>query len=81
MATTSALSDRIKLMRKAAFPNIDLSPQVLIDCVTVKVGRGRRGSVSLYSRWGGGGVLVFVFPVGRRGSVSLCIPGGEEGEC
>ena len=29
---------------------------------------GRRGSVSLYSRWGGGGVLV-------------CIPGGEEGEC
>lgn len=30
--TTSALSDRIKIMRKAAFPEILLSPQVLINC-------------------------------------------------
>ena len=35
MATTSALSDRMKLSRKAAYPDIDLSPQVLINCVTV----------------------------------------------
>ena len=35
MGTTSALSDRIKLMRNGAFPDINLSPQVLIDCVTV----------------------------------------------
>lgn len=37
MATTSALSDRIKLLRKGSFPDIDLSPQVLVDCVTVSV--------------------------------------------
>ena len=36
MGTTSALSDRIKLMRQAAFPDINLSPQVLVDCVTVR---------------------------------------------
>eukprot|EP00827_Trimyema_finlayi_P002942 TRINITY_DN261_c0_g1_i14.p1 TRINITY_DN261_c0_g1~~TRINITY_DN261_c0_g1_i14.p1 ORF type:complete len:711 (-),score=357.79 TRINITY_DN261_c0_g1_i14:19-2013(-) len=32
--TTSALSDRIKIMRKAAFPDINLSPQVLLSCLT-----------------------------------------------
>ena len=36
MGTTSALSDRIKMMRKASFPDINLSPQVLINCVTVR---------------------------------------------
>ena len=35
MGTTSALSDRIKLMRKGAFPDINLSAQVLVDCVKV----------------------------------------------
>lgn len=30
--TTSALSDRIKIMRKAQFPEVVLSPQVLINC-------------------------------------------------
>jgi hypothetical protein len=35
MGTSSALSDRIKIMRKGAFPDINLSPQVLIDCVVV----------------------------------------------
>eukprot|EP00803_Ostreobium_quekettii_P005028 evm.model.scf_1938.2 EVM.evm.TU.scf_1938.2 scf_1938:7023-14549(+) len=30
--TTSALSDRIKIARKCAFPEIILSPQVLINC-------------------------------------------------
>ena len=35
--TTSALADRIKLMRKGKFPDINLSPQVLVDCVTVCV--------------------------------------------
>ena len=43
MGTSSALSDRIKLMRKAAFPDIDLSPQVLIDCVTANTSKGCDG--------------------------------------
>jgi cathepsin X len=39
-ATSSALSDRIALARNGRFPEIDLSPQVLVDCVT---GNGTRG--------------------------------------
>jgi len=35
---TSALSDRIKIMRKAAWPDVNLSPQVLISCETVDDG-------------------------------------------
>ena len=35
--TTSALADRIKMMRKGRFPDINLSPQVLVDCVTVSI--------------------------------------------
>ena len=31
-AVTSSLSDRIKIMRKAAWPDINLSPQILISC-------------------------------------------------
>jgi cathepsin X len=31
-ATTSALSDRIKIARKAAWPDVNISPQVLISC-------------------------------------------------
>lgn len=31
-SATSALSDRIKIARKAQFPDINLSPQVLISC-------------------------------------------------
>lgn len=34
MATSSALSDRIKLMRKRSYPDVQLSPQYLINCVT-----------------------------------------------
>lgn len=30
--TTSAMSDRIAIMRKNAFPEINISPQVLLDC-------------------------------------------------
>ena len=33
--TTSALADRIKLMRKGKFPDVNLSSQVLVDCVKV----------------------------------------------
>ncbi len=33
-ASTSALSDRIKIARKAQWPDITLSPQVLISCET-----------------------------------------------
>ena len=31
-ASTSALSDRIKIMRKAQWPDVILAPQVLISC-------------------------------------------------
>ena len=31
-AATSALSDRIKIQRRAAWPDINISPQVLISC-------------------------------------------------
>jgi len=37
MGTSSALSDRIKLLRKGVFPDINLSPKVLINCVTVGI--------------------------------------------
>ncbi|GAM19099.1 hypothetical protein SAMD00019534_022740 [Acytostelium subglobosum LB1] len=32
-ATTSALSDRIKIAKNAVFPEIDLAPQVLLNCM------------------------------------------------
>ena len=41
--TTSALSDRLALMRRGAFPEIDLSPQVLVDCVTAGDTHGCEG--------------------------------------
>jgi len=41
--TTSALSDRIKVMRKRAFPDVQLSPQVLINCVTANSSAGCQG--------------------------------------
>lgn len=33
MGTTSALSDRIRFLRGGAWPDIQLSPQVLLNCV------------------------------------------------
>ena len=37
-STTSAVSDRIKIMRKAAFPDILLAPQVLVSCENPDLG-------------------------------------------
>lgn len=37
-AVTSSLSDRIKILRNAAWPDIILSPQVLLSCDTVNRG-------------------------------------------
>lgn len=37
-STTSSLSDRIKIKRKAAWPDINISPQVLISCDTASRG-------------------------------------------
>ena len=31
-ATTSALSDRIKIARQGAFPDVNIAPQVLVSC-------------------------------------------------
>ena len=41
MSVTSSLSDRIKIMRKAAWPDINLAPQVLLSCDTTN--RGCKG--------------------------------------
>jgi cathepsin X len=41
--TSSALSDRIKLARKAQWPDIQLSPQVLVNCVTANQTHGCQG--------------------------------------
>ena len=37
-AATSALSDRIKIARKAAWPDVNISPQVIISCETTDQG-------------------------------------------
>ena len=37
-AATSAISDRIKIARKAAWPDINISPQVIISCETKDFG-------------------------------------------
>jgi cathepsin X len=42
-AVSSALSDRIKLVRKRAFPDVTLSPQVLVNCVTANQTQGCQG--------------------------------------
>jgi len=42
-ATTSALSDRIKLARKRTWPDVQLSPQVLVNCVTANQSQGCNG--------------------------------------
>jgi cathepsin X len=41
--TTAALSDRIKLMRKAAWPDVQVSIQVVVDCVTAGNSHGCNG--------------------------------------
>lgn len=46
-ATTSALSDRIKLVRNAAFPDVQLSPQVIVNCVTANNSNGCYGGEPL----------------------------------
>jgi len=40
---TSALADRIKMMRKGRFPDINISPQPLVDCVTANETSGCEG--------------------------------------
>jgi len=42
-AATSALSDRIKIARNAAWPDINLSPQVLLSCSQGKDETGNMG--------------------------------------
>ncbi len=37
-AVTSSINDRIKIMRKAAWPDIIISPQVLLSCDTTNRG-------------------------------------------
>lgn len=41
--TTSALGDRINLYRNATFPQINLAPQVLVNCVTAGESAGCNG--------------------------------------
>jgi len=42
-ATTSALSDRISIQRKGAWPTVDLAPQVLINCMPFPLSLGCHG--------------------------------------
>jgi hypothetical protein len=42
-AVSSALADRINLARGGAFPEIELSPQQLVNCVTANSTNGCRG--------------------------------------
>jgi len=41
--TSSALSDRIKIVRNRAWPDVQLSPQVLVNCVTANSTNGCYG--------------------------------------
>eukprot|EP01137_Pigoraptor_chileana_P019290 Opistho-2@80132 len=58
MATTSALSDRIKLARKGAFPDIALSAQDIVNCVTANqtIGCGGGDPTAAYSYMTSNGV-------------------------
>jgi len=47
--TTSALSDRISIMRNGAWPSIDLAPQVLINCGMGSCSGGNPGFVYDYA--------------------------------
>lgn len=49
-AVTSSLSDRIKIIRKAAWPDIVLAPQVLLSCDTVNRGC-KGGNPPLAYKW------------------------------
>ena len=50
LATVGVLNDRIKIMRKAAWPDIQLSPQVLLSCD--KSQRGCEGGFPLHAfKW------------------------------
>ena len=48
LASTSALSDRIKIARKAAFPDINIAPQVLISCATALNGCSGGSGITAY---------------------------------
>ena len=48
-AATSALSDRIKIARNAAWPDINLSPQVLLSCSQGKDETGNMGCFGGFS--------------------------------
>jgi len=48
-AATSSLSDRIKIARKAAWPDINISPQVLISCGPMDGCHG--GDAGLANKW------------------------------
>ena len=47
-SATSALSDRIKIMRKAAWPDINIAPQILISCETNDYGCNGGDALNAY---------------------------------
>ena len=47
-ASSSAMSDRIKIARKAQWPDINISPQVLISCETPDEGCGGGDAKNAY---------------------------------
>lgn len=48
-AATSALSDRFKILRKAAFPDINLAPQVFLNCETFDEGCDGGDPINVYN--------------------------------
>lgn len=51
-ASTSSLSDRIKIARNAAWPDINIAPQVLIDCMHTSLGC-HGGNAAMAFQWMG----------------------------
>jgi cathepsin X len=47
MAATSALSDRIKIQRGAAFPDVNIAPQPILECLVTGETAGCDGGVSI----------------------------------
>jgi len=79
---TSSLSDRLRILRKAAFPDIDLSPQLLVNCDSGSSCEGGDPS-SVYSYCADNGCVDTTcqvyqghdLPCGELGVCYTCSPG------
>jgi cathepsin X len=51
MATASAMSDRIRLLRNRAYPDVQISPQVLVNCAAPQPDGCQGGDPTQASEW------------------------------